>query len=74
MSLCGIGLISLDGDFRLNSGDLLTLAGGFFFACHIVALSKATKECGVLPLTTLQFLTAGIIALLGGLVFEDFPT
>jgi drug/metabolite transporter (DMT)-like permease len=74
LSLIGIGLISLDRDLSMNYGDILTLFGGFFFACHIVALAKATKECGVLLLTMIQFITAGIVALIGGMIFETFPT
>jgi drug/metabolite transporter (DMT)-like permease len=74
MSLCGIGLLSLDRDMSVNYGDILTLFGGFFFACHIVALAKATKECGVLLLTMIQFFIAGLIALIGGLIFEEFPS
>ena len=73
LSILGIGLLSLKNDLSINYGDCLTLVGGFFFACHIVALAKATDECAVLPVTMLQFLTAGLVSFACGLVFERFP-
>lgn len=73
MCLAGIGLLSLERDFSINYGDCLTLVGGFFFACHIVALAKATEKYPVLLVTILQFLTAGLISFGCALLFEEFP-
>ncbi|NLL39824.1 MAG: DMT family transporter [Clostridiales bacterium] len=73
LCLAGIGLLSLERDLSVNYGDCLTLVGGFFFACHIVALAKATDECAVLPVTMLQFLTAGLVSFVCGMIFEKFP-
>ena len=42
--IAGIGMVALttkgSGGLAVNLGDMLTLAGGFFFAAHIVAVNK----------------------------------
>jgi len=72
--LAGIGLISLDAELRIGAGDALTLVCGFFFALHIVVTAKFVQGRDPVALAALQFACAGILALLGALLFEQFPT
>ena len=56
LMLVGIGLLSLDGQAGgLNVGDLLTMACGFLFAAHIIAVEQCQKKTNTYALIVLQF-------------------
>lgn len=74
LCIVGIGLTSLTGQFTMGRGDLLTLACGFFFAGHILALGYAVRDQDPIAVSAVQFLTAGSMALLWALLFEAPPT
>lgn len=67
----GVGLVSLDGDLSINMGDLLTLVGGLFYAFHILAIKRYSKEMHPIKLTTLQFAMTAVLAFFGSIFFED---
>lgn len=71
LCVSGVALVSLDGDLTMNTGDLLTICGGFFYALHILAIKKYSQEMHPIKLTTLQFGMTAILALFGSLLFED---
>ncbi len=75
MCIFGITLISVSGnDFSsICTGDILTLAGGIFFAIHMVAVPAFSKKRDVLLLTMLQCLFSGILAWIPALTMETFP-
>ena len=54
IALIGIGLLSLQGDFSMNRGDFLTIICGFFFAVHIIFISRYTQTQDPVLLTILQ--------------------
>ena len=60
LCLGGIGLVSLDGDLRMNQGDALTLLGGLFYALHMVAVSRFGEDEDPVVLTLLQFGAAAV--------------
>ena len=63
LMLVGIGLLSLDGQAGgLNVGDLLTLACGFLFAAHIIAVEQCQKKTNTYALIVLQFAFCGLYA------------
>ena len=68
----GIALVSVTGSnaSAFNFGDVLTLIGGFFFACHIVAVSKYSEGRDIFILTTLQFASFAIFSWIGVLVTQ----
>ncbi len=68
----GIALVSVTGSnaSAFNLGDVLTLIGGFFFACHIVAVSKYSEGRDIFILTTLQFASFAIFSWIGVLVTQ----
>ncbi len=76
LCLLGITLVSISGsDFSsICRGDLLTLIGGVFFACHMVSVSIFSKKFDILLLTMLQFMFAGLISLIGAFTFDTFPS
>lgn len=63
MCLTGIGLVSLDGDLSISSGDALTLVSGVFYAIHIVAVNHySRKGDDAVLLTILQFGVTAVLA------------
>ncbi len=71
--LVGIGLVSLDGDFSISTGDWLTLVGGLFFGLHIVFVSAFNKDKDPVLLTIVQFAATGIICAVLSLCTETMP-
>jgi drug/metabolite transporter (DMT)-like permease len=71
--IVGIGLVSLTSDFTIQLGDAFSLVGGFFFAAHIVAVARFTKEKDPILITILQFATAAVISWTLGLLYEPLP-
>lgn len=70
----GIGLVTLDGDLSIRMGDALTLLGGFFYACHVVAIAKLGRGKDPVVFTILQFATSAVCAWVVGLTTESLPT
>ena len=66
----GIGVLSLDANLTIGLGDLLTLIGGFFYACHIVAVGYYSKKHDPILLTIFQFSVTAILSLIFALIFE----
>ena len=73
MCITGIGLVSLTDSLTIESGDLLTLIGGFFFGAHIVVVAKFSKKKDPVLITILQFFYCGIFAAVGSILFETAP-
>lgn len=75
LCLFGVTLVSMDGSGfgSICKGDWLTLLGGVFYACHMVSVSIFSKNRDVLLLTAIQFITAGLIALVPALMFDKMP-
>lgn len=69
LCIAGIGLVSWDGGLAFTGGDLLTLCGGFLYACHIVAVSKFSRERDVFILTVIQFAATALCCWVGTLLF-----
>ena len=72
--LAGMGLISLDGDLRIGTGDTLTIVCGFFFALHIVVTAKFIEGRDPIILAMLQFASAGVLSIIAAIILEPFPS
>lgn len=73
LCLGGIGCVSLEGSFSIGAGDLLTLGCGFFFAVHIITVSRVSRAHSVIGLTVVQFTTASLLAWVSALCFNAPP-
>ncbi len=73
LCLAGIGLVSLQGDFTVSSGDLLTLIGGVFYALHMVTVAKVSRGRDLFVLTAVQFAAGALLAWGTFLLFEPLP-
>lgn len=74
MCVIGIGLISLNGDLSIRKGDFYTLIGGFFFACHMIAISVFVKQKDPIVMTIIQFGSASVCFWAISLTTEGMPT
>jgi len=73
LCLAGIGFVSLDDDLMIRFGDAFTLFSGFFYAAHMVVLSKLTKDKDPVLLTIVQFGYTAAFSWVAALLFEDIP-
>lgn len=73
LCVVGIGFVSLTGDFTVGFGDALTLAGGFFYAVHVIAVAKFGMGEDSVLFTMIQFGSAAIASWTVGLLFEGLP-
>ena len=62
LALVGIGLLSLNGDFSVNAGDVLTLVCGFFYAVHMVFIDRYTQKEDPILLTVIQLGCAAVLS------------
>lgn len=62
IAVLGLALLSLEGDFSVNIGDLMTLVCGFFFAFHIVFIDRYTEDHDPIILTVIQMVMAAILS------------
>ena len=80
IALVGIGLISLDADFSINIGDLLTIVCGVLFALQIAFLDFYLEKDDVAVMTTMELLVTGVLGWIcapfidGGFSFSAIST
>ena len=73
VGIIGIGFVSLNGDLTIRMGDAFTLAGGIFYAAHMVALAKLSRDKDPVLLTIMQFGYGSVFSLIIALLFEEAP-
>ncbi|MBE7045040.1 MAG: DMT family transporter [Ruminococcaceae bacterium] len=71
--LVGIGLVSLTGKLSLEFGDTMTLIGGFWFAAHIIAVTKLSAGKNPILITIIQFAGVAICSWAVALTTETLP-
>lgn len=71
LCLAGVGLVSLNENFSVVGGDVLTLICGVAFSLHILAVTHYGSRCDVLLLTVLQFLFLALWSWLGVFVAHE---
>jgi drug/metabolite transporter (DMT)-like permease len=62
LAVIGIGLLSLEDDLSMNTGDVLTLVCGFWYAVHIVFIAKYTQTENPITLTVLQIIFTALLS------------
>jgi len=72
-ALIGLALFSLNEQFRLNTGDIWTLACAAIYACHFVLLGRYTKGMDSLLLTLMQLIATTLLSGLAALLLEAPP-
>ena len=70
MAAVGLYLLSVTAQFTIAFGDLLELAGAFFWACHLLILGWLSPRLPVIRLACLQYAWCAVLSLAVALVFE----
>lgn len=73
LCISGIGFVSWDGGFYLTMGDIMTLASGFLYAAHIVAVAKFSHGRDIFILTVIQFAVTGLCCWAGVFFTHGLP-
>lgn len=73
--MVGIGLVSINpgAEGVFNIGDILTLGGGFLYACHIIAVNRISPGKDIIFLTILQFVSAAVMIWIIAPFVDVFP-
>lgn len=70
LAVIGLALLSLEGDLSVNTGDLLTLVCGLFFALHIVFIDRYTADHDPIALTVIQMFVSAVLCWIFAPVLE----
>ena len=70
MAIVGGFLLSTGGSFQVRPGDILIFIGSFFWAVHVVVVSKVPGRMESLPFAMGQFAVCAGLNLVTGLFFE----
>lgn len=62
LAIFGIGLLSLQGDFTIGIGDLLSLLCGFGYAAHMIFIDRYTTTQDPVTLTVLQLSVSAVLS------------
>ncbi len=74
LAVTGIGLLSLQDDFSVNKGDVLTLICGVGYAVHIIFIARYNATQDAVLLTVLQLFFAAVFSwMLAPLMDGGFP-
>ncbi|MFL0196659.1 DMT family transporter [Clostridium sp. WILCCON 0269] len=72
LAVFGIGLLTLNGSFYINKGDLLSILCSFSFACHMIAIEYFNKDSDPIILTIIQFSITSLLFITLTGIFESF--
>ena len=70
LAASGIFLLSANGTFQLAPGDGLELIGAMLWAAHVVVIGQAMKRMDAMRFAIGQYLVAGVLNTVIGLIFE----
>lgn len=74
LCVAGIGFVALDAGFgEVNTGDVLTVFSGVFYALQIILMEQYISGCDSLSVSAVEFSTAAVICLVGTFAFEGTP-
>jgi len=74
LAVIGFYLLTMAGSgagFTLATGDFFVLLCAFIFAVHILVVDHFIEKCDGIKLSSIQFLTTGIISLILMAIFEE---
>lgn len=71
LAIVGLYLLSINSQINIKYGDLLVLMSAFFWAYHVILISKFSPKMSVFVLATLQFSFCSIFSLIISLLRES---
>ncbi len=70
LSVAALYLLCIKGSLTIAAGDALILICAVCFAGHILIIDRVSADCDGILLSTIQFLTAGLLSGIGMFIFE----
>lgn len=70
LAIVGLYLLSVTESFTVAKGDLIEMAGAFFWAIHILLIDRYTKRVNALQLSFAQFAACSALSLLVAVLLE----
>ncbi len=71
LAAVGLYFLSITNQFTIASGDLLVLAGAFFWAAHVLIIGWLSPRSDSLKLALTQFMVCSLLSLLTAAIFEE---
>ncbi|WP_022663652.1 DMT family transporter [Desulfospira joergensenii] len=71
MSLAGLYFLSIKGNISINKGDLFVFVSAFFWALHVIVISRFSPLVDTLKLAFYQYLFCGVLSMLTALAMEE---
>jgi drug/metabolite transporter (DMT)-like permease len=72
LATVGIGLLTINGSFNINKGDLISILCAISFACHMIAIEHFSKDSDPIISTIMQFAVTSILFIILTATFESF--
>ena len=73
LAVVGLFILSVGVGFTMTRGDLLQLAGAFFWAGHILLINRLVTRMEALEIAVGQFLVCSLLSLLAAVMVEPAP-
>lgn len=73
LAVAGLFILSVGAGFTMAPGDLLQLAGAFFWAGHILLINRLVTRMEALEIAVGQFVVCALLSLLVALIWEPTP-
>lgn len=70
LEIVGLYLLCVNDNFVINIGDIITFAGAFFFAVHILLIEKEGDKMDTLIFCFVQYIICAILSTICMLAFE----
>ncbi|MBN1243183.1 MAG: DMT family transporter [Spirochaetales bacterium] len=71
LAIPGLWLLSAGADFSIGKGDLIVLAGAFFWTAHILVVDRWASRVDPIELAAGQFLLVGLATLVLAFLLEE---
>jgi drug/metabolite transporter (DMT)-like permease len=73
VAVAGLYIITIGKGFSMTPGDILVLAGSFFWALHILVIGRFAAAIDPVELSAGQFAVCGLWSFAASLIFEPAP-
>jgi drug/metabolite transporter (DMT)-like permease len=71
--LSGMALLTLNGNFSVEKGDLLVILCGLLYAFHILYIDHCSTTMDAMDMHLMQIITATVLAFGAAIIFEPIP-
>jgi len=72
LAVAGLCLLSVTKGLSFAPGDLMVLAGAFFWAAHVQVIGHYTRRLDPIALALVQFMVCSVLSIVAALAFETF--